>query len=200
MPHLAFDIGFCAQLGKLEKTVRKGVFDTWEKFEQLTADQLRKDPGLKLESLKGAKDPKIRTVRIAQGIRGVVLAPEGGDTYVLLRVMPHDKANDWAVKQKASINPVTRAVEIRDIEMLEELAPAYERIAPAPDQRLFAKVSDGDMAALGIDEETLRQARVLTTKEQLEVFAPHFPQDQREVLESSLWAAPWRRCGGTSCR
>ncbi|WP_330320998.1 AAA family ATPase [Streptomyces clavifer] len=183
MPHLAFDIDFCAQLSKLQGSVKQGVFDAWEKFERLTLDQLFKDQGLKLETLKRARDPHIRTIRIDQGTRGVVLAPDSGDTYVLLRVMPHDKAIAWAVKQRASINTVTRAVEIRDIAMLDELTPAYERIAPAPDQRLFAGVSDGDMKALGIDETTLRQARTLSDAEQLEVFAPYFPQDQREVLE-----------------
>ncbi|MFF1357390.1 UvrD-helicase domain-containing protein [Streptomyces sp. NPDC058297] len=183
MPHLAFDIAFCSQLSKLQGSVKQGVFAAWEKFERLTLDQLFKDPGLKLESLKRARDPHIRTIRIDQGTRGVVLAPDSGDTFVLLRVMPHDKAIDWAIKQKASINAVTQAVEIRDIEMLDELTPAYERIAPAPDLRLFSKVSDGDMSALGIDETTLRQARALTNSEQLEVFAPYFPQDQREVLE-----------------
>ncbi|MFG3348116.1 UvrD-helicase domain-containing protein [Streptomyces sp. NPDC048018] len=183
MPRLAFDIAFCAQLPKLQGTVRKGVFDAWEKFERLTLGQLFKDPGLKLESLKNARDPHIRTIRIDRGTRGVVLAPDSGDTYVLLRVLPHDEANAWAVKQKASINTVSRAVEIRDIAVLEELTPAYERTAPAPEQRLFARFSDGDLAALGIDGTTLRQARVLTTSEQLEAFAPFFPQDQREVLE-----------------
>jgi hypothetical protein len=34
MPHLAFDIGFCAQLGKLQGTDKQGVFDAWEKFER----------------------------------------------------------------------------------------------------------------------------------------------------------------------
>ncbi|WP_435176075.1 UvrD-helicase domain-containing protein [Actinacidiphila sp. bgisy145] len=183
MPHLAFDIGFCAQLGKLQGADKQGVFEAWEKFERFTLDQLFKDPGLKLESLKQAKDPHIRTMRITQGTRGVVLAPDTGDTFVLLRVMPHDKAIAWAIKQRASINTVTRAVEIRDITMLDQLTPAYERISPVPAERLFAKVSDGDLAALGIDEATVRQARVLTSKEQLEVFAPYFPQDQREVLE-----------------
>lgn len=183
MPRLAFDIAFCAQLGKLQGSVKQGVFDAWEKFQSLTLEQLFKDPGLKLESLKRARDPHIRTIRIDQGTRGVVLAPESGDTYVLLRVMPHDKAIAWAVKQKASINTVTQAVEIRDIAMLDELTPAYERIAPAPEERLFAKFSDGDLAALGVDGTTLRQARVLTASEQLEAFAPFFPQDQREVLE-----------------
>ncbi|MFB8418628.1 UvrD-helicase domain-containing protein [Streptomyces albidoflavus] len=185
MPHLAFDISFCAQLNKLQPTVRQGVFAAWEKFERLTHDQLRKDKGLRLEALTGGKDKSspIRTIRISQGIRGVVLAPDGGDTYVLLRVMPHDKAIAWALKQKASINTVTRAVEIRDMATLEQLTPAYERIAPEPERRLFAKFSDSDLAALGVDATTLRQARVLTDTEQLEVFAPFFPQDQREVLE-----------------
>ncbi|KPI27870.1 UvrD-like DNA helicase [Actinobacteria bacterium OV320] len=184
MPQLAFDIAFFAELPKLQPPVRKGVLDAWEKFSRLTLDQLFKDPGLKLESLTNAKDKQIRTIRIDQFWRGVVLAPPTGDTFVLLRVMQHDKAIAWAKKQKSSINEVTRAVEIRDAATLDELTPAYERVArTSPKARLFAKFSDGDLAALGIDAETLRQARSLVDKEQLEIFAPLLPQDQREVLQ-----------------
>jgi hypothetical protein len=184
MPQLAFDIGFFTDLPKLQPTVRKGVIEAWEKFDRLTLDQLFKDQGLKLESLTHAKDALIRTIRIDQFWRGVVLAPRSGETFVLLRVMPHDKAIAWAKKQKSSINEVTRAVEIRDAATLDEITPAYERVAEshAPDQRLFAKYSDGELTALGIDADTLRQARSLTDKEQLEVFGPLLPQDQREVL------------------
>ncbi|KNE82641.1 MULTISPECIES: DEAD/DEAH box helicase [Streptomyces] len=184
MPQLAFDIGFFAELPKLQPPVRKGVLDAWEKFGRLTLDQLFKDPGLKLESLTHAKDQQIRTIRIDQFWRGVVLAPPSGDTFVLLRVLQHDKAIAWAKKQKSSINEVTRAVEIRDAATLDEITPAYERVAEAsPKERLFAKFSDGDLTALGIDADTLRQARTLVDKEQLEVFAPLLPQDQREVLQ-----------------
>ncbi|CAM5547382.1 DNA helicase [Streptomyces canarius] len=184
MPQLAFDIGFFAELPKLQPPVRKGVLDAWEKFGRLTLDQLFKDPGLKLESLTNARDRQIRTIRIDQFWRGVVLAPATGDTFVLLRVMQHDKAIAWAKKQRSSINEVTRAVEIRDAATLDELTPAYERVAEtSPKERLFGKFSDGDLKALGIDEETLRQARSLVDQEQLEVFAPLLPQDQREVLQ-----------------
>ncbi|AJE43451.1 UvrD-helicase domain-containing protein [Streptomyces nodosus] len=183
MPQLAFDIGFFAELPKLQPPVRKGVLDAWDKFDRLTLDQLFKDQGLKLESLKNAEDQQIRTIRIDQFWRGVVLAPPSGDTFVLLRVMQHDKAIAWAKKQKSSINQVTRAVEIRDAATLDAITPAYEQIAEtSPKERLFAKFSDGDLKALGIDDETLRQARTLVDKEQLEVFAPLLPQDQREVL------------------
>ncbi|OSP44759.1 DNA helicase UvrD [Streptomyces sp. 13-12-16] len=184
MPQLAFDIGFFAELPKLQPPVRKGVLDAWEKFGRLTLDQLFKDQGLKLESLTKAKDKQIRTIRIDQFWRGVVLAPPSGDTFVLLRVMPHDKAIDWAMKQKSSINEVTRAVEIRDAATLDEITPAYERVAESSSKpRLFAKFSDGDLTALGIDAETMRQARSLVDQEQLDVFAPLLPQDQREVLQ-----------------
>ncbi|GGY85695.1 DNA helicase [Streptomyces olivaceoviridis] len=184
MPQLAFDIGFFAELPKLQPPVRKGVLDAWEKFGRLTLDQLFKDPGLKLESLTNARDRQIRTIRIDQFWRGVVLAPASGDTFVLLRVMQHDKAIAWAKKQRSSINEVTRAVEIRDAATLDELTPAYERVAEtSPKERLFGKFSDGDLKALGIDDETLRQARSLVDQEQLEVFAPLLPQDQREVLQ-----------------
>ncbi|MEV4916202.1 UvrD-helicase domain-containing protein [Streptomyces tirandamycinicus] len=184
MPQLAFDIGFFAELPKLQPPVRKGVLEAWEKFNRLTLDQLFKDQGLKLESLTNAKDKQIRTIRIDQFWRGVVLAPPSGDTFVLLRVMQHDKAIEWAKKQKSSVNAVTRAVEIRDAATLDEITPAYERVArTSPKQRLFAKFSDGDLKALGIDDETLRQARSLVDQEQLDVFAPLLPQDQREVLQ-----------------
>ncbi|MGW5494610.1 UvrD-helicase domain-containing protein [Streptomyces olivaceoviridis] len=184
MPQLAFDIGFFAELPKLQPPVRKGVLDAWEKFGRLTLDQLFKDQGLKLESLTNARDRQIRTIRIDQFWRGVVLAPASGDTFVLLRVMQHDKAIAWAKKQRSSINEVTRAVEIRDAATLDELTPAYERVAEdSPKERLFGKFSDGDLKALGIDDETLRQARSLVDQEQLEVFAPLLPQDQREVLQ-----------------
>ncbi|MFE9927190.1 UvrD-helicase domain-containing protein [Streptomyces sp. NPDC005774] len=184
MPQLAFDVGFFAELPKLQPPVRKGVLDAWEKFDRLSLDQLFKDAGLKLESLTNPKDKQIRTIRIDQFWRGVVLAPTSGDTFVLLRVMQHDKAIAWARKQKSTINTVTRAVEIRDAATLDEITPAYERVAQAsPKARLFEKFSDGDLSALGIDAETLRQARSLVDKEQLEVFAPLLPQDQREVLQ-----------------
>ncbi|MBA9049217.1 MULTISPECIES: UvrD-helicase domain-containing protein [Streptomyces] len=184
MPHLAFDIGFCAELHKLQPPVKKGVFDAWEKFKKLTLQQLFKDPGLKLESLTHARDPHIRTIRITDFWRGVVLAPGSGEIFVLLKVMQHDAAIAWAKKQKSSINAVTRAVEIRDAGMLEELAPAAERMAAeSPDRRLFDHVTDKELRSLGVDEDTLRQARSFVDKEQLELFAPYLPADQREVLE-----------------
>jgi aryl-alcohol dehydrogenase-like predicted oxidoreductase len=65
-----------------------------------------------------------------------------------------------------------------------ELVPAAEQQAPAPPgTRLFDGVTDRALKSLGVDDDTLRRARSLTDKEQLELFAPYFPPDQCEVLQ-----------------
>ncbi|MGF7239463.1 MAG: UvrD-helicase domain-containing protein [Frankia sp.] len=183
MPRLAFDVGFCAELHKLQPPVKRGVFDAWERFTEQTLAQLLADKGLNLEKLAKARDPHIRTIRISGFWRGVVLAPESGETFVLLKVLPHDDAIAWAVKQRSSINAVTRAVEIRDAATLEQLTPAFEEVAAIPGARLFARFSDGELATLGVDADTVRRARTLTDKDQLEAFAPFLPPDQCEVLQ-----------------
>ncbi len=60
------------QYAKLEPKVRKGVDAAIGKFAEHT------HAGLHLEKLNNAKDPRIRTIRIDQFWRGVVLAPETG--------------------------------------------------------------------------------------------------------------------------
>ncbi|NYI04159.1 UvrD-helicase domain-containing protein [Allostreptomyces psammosilenae] len=184
MPQLAFASSFFEEYERLEKTVRKGVREVMAKFQALTVTELLSDRGLRLEQLARARDPRIRTIRINQAWRGVVLAPDdGGDTYVLLKVAHHDKANAWAVRHVASVNSATRGLEVRNVEALETLTPTFERTAGATATRLLQGVSDADLRRLGIDDHVLRVARTLVDKGQLEVFGAYLPEDQFEVLQ-----------------
>src|SRR6202020_1504593 len=110
--------------------------------------------GLHLEKLNRCKDDRIRTIRIDQFWRGVVLAPDAGDTYSLIRVMPHDKAIDYAASHRLTVNQALGMVEIRAEAALEQFQPALEQAAKATEDRLFAHVSDADLTRLGIDENT----------------------------------------------
>ena len=60
---------------KLEKPVRDLVKATIKKFAEHT------HAGIHLEKVTRCKDDRIRTVRVDQFWRGVVYAPERGDTY-----------------------------------------------------------------------------------------------------------------------
>ncbi|WLQ63631.1 UvrD-helicase domain-containing protein [Streptomyces glycanivorans] len=184
MPRLAFAQSFWDGYDMLEKPVRAGVRKAMRKFQTLSAAELNADKGLHLESVGSARDPRMRTIRITDFWRGVVLAPDdGSDMFLLVNVLPHDDAYSWAAKRLYSANSATRALEVRNAVALDELTPLYETAARNAPQLLFAGVSDGTLHELGIDDQVLRAARSLVDKAQLDAFATLLPEDQLEVLQ-----------------
>lgn len=176
MAQLALDKDFLLEFPSLEKPVRERVGEVFAKFEHST------HAGLHLEKITGARDDRLRTIRIDQFWRGVLLAPPNGDTYTLLKVLPHDAAYDWAKRRKASVNSATGAIEIRDIAALDASIPHMKRMAASVPERLFEHVKDGDLRRLGIDEHTLPLVRVLTASFQLEAARGLLPPVQWDVL------------------
>ncbi|MER7079101.1 UvrD/REP helicase N-terminal domain-containing protein [Saccharopolyspora kobensis] len=184
MPQLAFAQSFLESYAGLEKKVRTQVEKAIEKFRQLSIADLYADKGLHLESVNNARDPRLRSIRIDNFWRGVVLAPDdGSDVFLLVRVVPHDDAYTWAAKQVYTINTATHAVEVRDIQAIEQLTPPLEENAASAPTLLFEKHSDTVLRGLGIDDQVLRAARAITEKAQLEAFGNFLPEDQFEVLQ-----------------
>jgi hypothetical protein len=184
LPQLAFANTFWDKYEQLEKPVRAGVRKAMKKFQQLTIAELQADKGLHLESVERAADRRMRTIRITDFWRGVVLAPDdGSDTFLLVNVVQHDKAYEWAAKRLYTVNTATRALEVRNVVAIEQLTPVLEQTAAQAQARLFDAFSDASLARLGIDEGTLKAARTIIDRPQLEAFASLFPEDQFEVLQ-----------------
>lgn len=177
MPTLAVGVDFLSEFGRLQKPVQKLTRDALGKFAEHT------HAGLHLEKISGSRDPRVRTIRIDQGWRGIVLAPERGDRYVLLHVMAHDKANAWAKTHTISVNEVSGVVEVRDVERLAQIADGATATEPGPD-RLFAGVSDKDLQRFGIDAQILAVARTIRDEEGLDAVAPIMPENQADVLRA----------------
>ena len=138
MARLAIAKGFLSEYAKLEKNVQSAVESAISKFGEHTY------AGLHLEKLNHSRDDRIRTIRVDSFWRGVVLAPATGDTYCLITVLPHDKANAYASSHRFSVNQALGVLEVRDEEALQQLQPSLQAVAQADDKRLFAKVSDSD--------------------------------------------------------
>ncbi|MFD6420445.1 UvrD-helicase domain-containing protein [Streptomyces sp. NPDC060198] len=184
MPRLAFAQSFWDGFDTLEKPVRAGVRKAMTKFQALTVAELNADKGLHLESVENTRDRRMRTIRITDFWRGVVLAPDdGSDLFLLVHVLPHDDAYTWAAKRLYSTNSATRGLEVRDAVALDELTPLYETASRKAPKLLFSGVSDGVLRELGIDAQVLRAARSMADKAQLEAFATLLPEDQLEVLQ-----------------
>ncbi|AGZ52171.1 UvrD-helicase domain-containing protein [Mycobacterium kansasii] len=176
MPTLAIDKGFLADLVKLEKPVAKRVTEVFDEFDTAT------HTGLHLEKINNARNPRFRSIRIDQSWRGIILAPEAGDVYTLLKVLPHDDAYAWAQRSNVSVNTATGGIEIRDEEAIDRALPQLAKAAEKAESRLFDKISDADLTRLGIDHKTRAFARALTNPGQLDEAKSALPETQWDVL------------------
>jgi hypothetical protein len=173
---LAISKGFLAEYAKLEKSVQSSVESAMAKFAEHT------HAGLHLEKLQHSRDDRIRTIRVDSSWRGVVLAPETGDTYCLITVLPHDKANAYATSHRFSVNQALGVLEVRDEEAIQQLQPSLQAVAKPDGKRLFADVSDGDLTMLGVDAQILPLVRLLTSEAHLEALQTVLPDAQYAAL------------------
>jgi superfamily I DNA/RNA helicase len=173
---LAIAKGFLAEYAKLEKSVQSAVESAIGRFAEHT------HAGLHLEKLQHSRDDRIRTIRVDRFWRGVVLAPAAGDTYCLITVLPHDKANAYAASHRFSVNQALGVLEVRDEEALRKLEPTLHAAAKVEENRLFATVSDADLKRLGVDAQILPLVRLLSSDAHLEAMQTMLPDAQYSAL------------------
>lgn len=192
-PKVALSQDFLLQLAKLPMKIHTKVMK-W-------AIQFQSDPtspGINYESITGARDQNLKSVRLDKDWRGIVFKPNSGDVYVLLYVDHHDDAYHWAENRKLTINPVTGAMQMLMVErMAPEHEPASSHPAPATDggathgkkgksakvvKPMFADLSDRDLLSLGIPEELLVSVRAIESEEHLDAMQPRLPVEAYEGL------------------
>ncbi|HWE88035.1 MAG TPA: UvrD-helicase domain-containing protein [Pseudonocardiaceae bacterium] len=176
MPQLAIAKEFLPSYAKLETRVQRAVDDALSKFAEHT------HAGLHLEKLHNSKDPRIRTIRITDFYRGVVLAPESGDQYYLITVLGHDEAKAYATSRRFTVNQVLGVLEVRNQDALDDLTPALRQAADRTEKRLLDHVKDKDLARLGIEDSMITIARLLTSAAHLDAMAALLPDRQYNVL------------------
>ena len=140
------------------------------------------------EKIKGARDPNLRSVRIDQDYRGIVLKPEQGNVYVLLWVDKHDDAYQWATRRTCSVHPQTGTMQVvlteeAAAETMSEAAPAKQEVAPKPAApALFAAFSDEDMISLGVPPTLLRYVREIQSEDAVDRLEQVLPREAFEAI------------------
>jgi len=130
------------------------------------------------EKIGQAKDPNIRSVRIDQAYRGIVLKPESGNVYVLLWVDHHDKAYQWAANKICAINPETGSLQVIDVETdVKKPEPVKTE-----EKGLFDEIRDRHLLRLGVPEIQIPLVRNIKTPDDLDSIADQLPQEVYEAL------------------
>lgn len=195
-PRVALSQDFLLKLGKLPSAVHARIVKWALKFQQDP-----RSPGINYETIKGARDPNLRSVRIDQEWRGIVFKPDKGDLYILLHVDQHDDAYRWAERRKMAVNPVTGAMQLVSLEAVEELenegaevpvsataaagpaAQVTDNATPHPQpEPLFAGLSDEALVQLGTPLELLPLVRRVRSEDDLDAIQGELPVEAYEGL------------------
>lgn len=171
---------FLDAFARLPRAQQKKVSQFMRKF--------RSDPtsaAINYEKISSFRDPNMRTVRIDQQYRAVVLKPEQGNVYVLLWVDNHDEAMAWAAHKQVLIHPETGSLQVLLAEpppTVPPVAPKATPVATSKAQLLFAQWSDAELTSLGVPEQILPNVRAIRAESELDALAVALPAEAYEAL------------------
>ncbi|MFI6359056.1 UvrD-helicase domain-containing protein [Streptomyces sp. NPDC050743] len=138
--------------------------------------------GLNLKPPKGAKDARVRTARVNDNYRAVLMH-HSQKIYYLVAVKPHDEAYDLASNIIFDINKVTGGIEVINLGSLTgtlsgQPVPTAAEQAPS----VFADVSDADFEKLGVNPAIIPALREIHSEEAILGFVEHLPKLARDVI------------------
>ena len=149
--------------------------------------QLKNDAGsngINFESIEGARDRHMKSARIDQGHRAIVY--DRGGALVVMWMDKHDDAYRWARNRVVDVNPVTSAVQVTDMTLVEVAAePRASALAGEPAVQaapLFAAVGDADLTRLGVPENLFPAIRSIRSDAELEEAGKGIPADVYDAL------------------
>lgn len=185
---VAMSADFLHGYSKLAKQYQRGV-RAW-------IDKFRADPrsaSIAYKTPKGMRDPKVRSVRINQKYRAIVIHPPKDDVYLLVWVDNHDEALDWARNKVFEVNRFTGTFQV-----YEPIDGPSQVSAPPPTDSLVARVDlnesqipegfllagqqNEDLLLFGVPEPLLPAVRALRTEINLDDLAKYLPDEAADAL------------------
>lgn len=166
---------FLEAMMNLPKQQQKKVIQFVSKF--------RSDPrqtGINYERINNAINSGYRSVRIDQAYRGIVLAPDLGNVFVLLWVDKHDDAYRWAETKECAIHPETGTLQIYESETAakdQQAAAKPEAISPA-----FFDLLAKECRQIGVPDNLVDGVLSVTNEEQLLDLEKKLPTEAFEAL------------------
>ncbi len=183
MTQLAITAEFLEALSKLPKRLQKKVREFTRKFAENSHST-----AINYEKIHDVLDPRVRTVRIDQQYRAIVLHPNEGDVYVMLWVDNHDEAMAWASAKRFDVNPETHAFQIYDPAAVDEVSNTIRQTLGSAGTggvgvvRLFEQHADQTLVSLGVPQVLVPAVREVRNLDDLKAIACHLPAEAGEAL------------------
>lgn len=144
----------------------------------------QKDPmssSINYEKIITALDPNMRSVRIDQAYRGIVLKPKEGKVFMLLWVDHHDQAYDWAARHRCSINSETGSIQVVETIQSEQIDSVGD-IDTYGLPGSFDELKDKELVKLGVPESLLSLVKNVHNELELDSIENRLPIEAYEAL------------------
>ena len=173
---VAISSDFLTAFSKLPRQIQGKVTEFINKFRINP-----KSSGINLEKLP-AIDKNIRSVRIDNTYRGIVVYQEESSVYLLLWVDHHDEAYEWAKRKTCRVNSKTGALQVFDVQNVE----VSEETKPTTVTTLFGTLTSDVMIELGAPQDLIPFLKSIPDKKTFNDNKDKLPSD---VYENFSWIA-----------
>jgi len=178
MAQLMLHRNLLKSFGKLPVRVQKRVADFIDRFQQNPAD-----PALHLHHLRESMvDSKVRGANLPDGYRAILIAPEQGDTYLLVHIDTHDAAYAWAQNKHFEVHERTGVFQMFNADEVREAAQEQRRGSAAVADYPLSRLSDEDLYRAGVPRPLIPAVREIRSDAALEALTDYLPPDCRDVL------------------
>lgn len=177
---VALSADFLTSFSGIPRQKQGKVIDFITKFRQNPTSS-----GINYEKIRDAFDPNLRSVRIDDSYRGIVLKPDAGNVYILLWVDNHNDAYKWASKKRCIVNPNTGSLQVYDVmETPKEDSKKTNQSANTllVQASLFEDIDDKDLCRIGVPAEMINNVKQIHSIEELNEKVNLLPQEAYEAL------------------
>lgn len=187
-PKIAMSDDFLKSFAAIPRDQQQAVLSFVAKFRQNPMGT-----GINYERIRDAGDPNMRSVRINDNVRGIVLKPDVGNVYCLLWVDRHDDAYQWARRHRVAIHPDVGSIQVYAAETVVAEASVAEAPAAAAPAGLFAALKDREIRRLGVPDDRLAAVRAATSDAELDALEPLLPDEAFEALYLFAAGEPYEK-------
>jgi superfamily I DNA/RNA helicase/mRNA-degrading endonuclease RelE of RelBE toxin-antitoxin system len=174
---LAISDEFFDAYSRLPRSIQENVSKFINLFRQNPTS-----PSINYETIRNGQNKHMKSVRITQAYRAIVLKPETGNVYILLWVDHHDDAYTWAQRKTCVVNEVSGALQIIDVEEAEATTAQLVQKNIHQTEGRFYHIKDKHLMRLGVPEILLPAVRTVVTDEDVEQLLPHLPREASDAL------------------
>ena len=174
--------------GRLPAKVQKRVSELIRKFEEDSTQS-----SIHLERIERAIDGKVRSARVGDDWRAIVIAPQQGETFLLMHVDHHDEAYRWCANKRFEAHGSLGMLQVFDVQEVEGAAQRSGdgKTSQADHSQAYPldSLTDEQLFQAGVPRPLIPAVRAIRTDEAFEEVAPYLPPEAVQVL---FWVAAGR--------